>query len=324
MEHTKDKTLFSIIIPTYNHARFINKCLDSVIAQTWSNWEVIVVNNYSEDNTIELVNAYNDKRIRLINFKNNGIIAASRNTGIQEATGEWICFLDSDDFWYHNKLEIVDSAIRNNLNVDAVCHNENMKYETSGKKKLLRHGPYSPNFYRDLLYENRCSTSAMSVRKAFLSQHKLYFNASSDYVIVEDYDLWLKIAFHNGVFYFIDQPLGEYIINEMNLSGNVDRERRNRLKVLHDHIFLIQKFETDKRRLWRNIKAQILLANAITDISLGRWTSGYKNIIGAILASPIISVKYLFSRLIIFLKIGSSTYNAHQTILHAQSPVTDL
>ncbi|NCO52628.1 MAG: glycosyltransferase, partial [Deltaproteobacteria bacterium] len=61
----------SIVIPTYNHAAFLRQALDSVVAQTFTNWEAIVVNNYSEDNTVDVVNSFNDPRVRLVNFRNN-------------------------------------------------------------------------------------------------------------------------------------------------------------------------------------------------------------------------------------------------------------
>ena len=114
-----NKPLFSIVIPTYNHAHFLRKCLDSVISQTFTNWEAIVVNNFSEDNTIEVVESYRDPRIRLFNNANNGIIAVSRNKGITEAQGEWICFLDSDDAWYPDKLMICKDYLND---YDFICH----------------------------------------------------------------------------------------------------------------------------------------------------------------------------------------------------------
>ena len=90
----------SIVIPTYNHGYFLKKCLQSVIDQTLTDWEAIVINNFSEDNTIDVVNSFHDPRIHLVNFKNNGIIAASRNEGIKISNADLIAFLDSDDSWY--------------------------------------------------------------------------------------------------------------------------------------------------------------------------------------------------------------------------------
>ncbi len=95
-------TLVSVVIPTYNHARFLGRALQSVMDQTYKNWEVIIIDNHSQDNTDEIVEAFKDPRITLLKIHNNGVIAASRNMGIRAAKGEWIAFLDSDDHWYPN------------------------------------------------------------------------------------------------------------------------------------------------------------------------------------------------------------------------------
>ena len=84
----------TVVIPTYNHAEFLKKCLQSVLDQTFGEWEAVVVNNFSEDNTIEIVNSYQDPRIRLVNFRNNGIIAASRNEGVRRSKADLVAFLE--------------------------------------------------------------------------------------------------------------------------------------------------------------------------------------------------------------------------------------
>ncbi|MDP2842393.1 MAG: glycosyltransferase family A protein, partial [Acetobacterium sp.] len=89
--------LVSVVIPTYNHAGFLREALESLVAQTFSDWEALVVNNYSEDDTLDVVEAFNDPRIRVENFRNNGVIGASRNRGIRLSKGKYIAFLDSDD-----------------------------------------------------------------------------------------------------------------------------------------------------------------------------------------------------------------------------------
>ncbi len=75
------KPFVSVVIPTYNHAKLLKKALDSVLAQTFKDWEAIVVNNFSTDDTVEVVNSFTDPRIKLLNFNNSGVIAASRNRG---------------------------------------------------------------------------------------------------------------------------------------------------------------------------------------------------------------------------------------------------
>lgn len=98
---------FSIVIPTYNRAQLLNRCLESVVSQTYSNWEAIVVDNYSEDNTEDVVRSFGDSRIIFVKNHNYGVISVSRNKALDMSKGDWVCFLDSDDYWFPNKLESV-------------------------------------------------------------------------------------------------------------------------------------------------------------------------------------------------------------------------
>src|SRR3989304_1110083 len=115
-----DAPLVTVVIPTYNHAHFLREALQSVRAQSFSEWEAVVVNNYSEDDTIAVVESFADPRIRLENFRNNGIIAASRNRGIALARGKYLAFLDSDDLWLPEKLACFISHLDGGF--DVFCH----------------------------------------------------------------------------------------------------------------------------------------------------------------------------------------------------------
>ena len=103
--------MFSIIIPVYNGAKFIDNAIESVLSQTNSDWELIVVNDGSKDATMSVLEKYagNDK-IRIINKENAGVSVA-RNTGFEASTGEYIAFLDADDVWHNNHLEVMAELI---------------------------------------------------------------------------------------------------------------------------------------------------------------------------------------------------------------------
>lgn len=103
---------FSIIIPTYNRAKFIAKAIESVIKQTYENWELIVIDDASTDNTKDLVSSFNDNRIRYERNSINLERSASRNKGIELSWGEYICFLDSDDHYKENCLEVFENKIQ--------------------------------------------------------------------------------------------------------------------------------------------------------------------------------------------------------------------
>ena len=97
--------LVSIITPSYNTARFIAETIDCVLAQTYTNWEMIIVDDCSTDDTDAVVGGYTDSRIRYLKNEKNSGAAVSRNRALREAKGKWIAFLDSDDLWEPNKLE---------------------------------------------------------------------------------------------------------------------------------------------------------------------------------------------------------------------------
>ena len=127
----------SIVIPTYNHSKFISKALDSVINQTYKNWEAIIIDNNSTDNTDKVINRYIDPRIKHLKIDNDGVIAKSRNLGINEAKAEWIAFLDSDDWWTKDKLEVCLSKIDKNIDFIYHAHEYVEKSKFFFKKKKL-------------------------------------------------------------------------------------------------------------------------------------------------------------------------------------------
>jgi len=98
-------SLVSIITPSYNSSRFIEECVGSVLSQTYDNWEMLIVDDYSADNSLQILKKYNDKRIQLIELDKNVGASESRNVAIRKAKGKYIAFLDSDDLWEPQKLE---------------------------------------------------------------------------------------------------------------------------------------------------------------------------------------------------------------------------
>ena len=97
--------MVSVIMPSWNTGKFIAESIQSVIDQTYKNWELLIVDDCSTDNTDQVVASFNDDRIRYLKNKKNSGAALTRNKAIREARGEWIAFLDSDDLWFPKKLE---------------------------------------------------------------------------------------------------------------------------------------------------------------------------------------------------------------------------
>ena len=97
---------FSIIIPSFNRIKLLERAINSLIKQTHGNWEALIIDNHSKISPKKMIDKYQDKRLSLYRIKNRGVIAKSRNYGIKKAKGDFIAFLDSDDWWLPNKLEI--------------------------------------------------------------------------------------------------------------------------------------------------------------------------------------------------------------------------
>ena len=232
--------LVSIVIPTYNHASMLQRALATVVEQTHQNWNAIVVNNFSTDNTLEVVAAFNDPRIQCVNFRNNGVIGASRNEGIALAAGEYVAFLDSDDTWFPKKIEKCVASLEHGA--DLVCHAE-FWIDESGKSRLVAYGPSEAATHHNLIYKgNRISTSATVVRTALLKEvHG--FDVAPELISTEDYDLWIRLAAKSDKFAFISEPLGEYHRHDNNVSANIEKHLAAELALLAKHFSANTRFE---------------------------------------------------------------------------------
>jgi len=227
--------LVSVVIPTYNHAHFLRTSLGSVVGQTFTNWEAIVVNNFSTDETEAVVASFEDDRITLVNFHNHGVIAAGRNEGIRRSRGEFVAFLDSDDQWHAAKLERCVDALRRGA--DLVCHAE--KWVGGDRpERVVQYGPAEKSSWRGLLLDqNRISTSATVVRRSCLEQVGL-FDESTEFITAEDYEMWMKLARLGCTFHFLDDVLGEYRRHEGNASGSILRHLAAERAVVQKHLAL--------------------------------------------------------------------------------------
>lgn len=288
---------FSVVIPTFNRADKLAVTVQSVLDQTFKDFELLVMDDGSTDHTRTVVSGFSDPRIKYDLEVNSGGPATPRNRGIEAAAAPWICFLDADDIWYPNRLSELAQAIAQNLESDVFCHDEVLNMVGAKEKIRLRYGPFEDDFYRVMLTQgNRLSTSAVTVRADFLNRHKLRFNQAKDYVIVEDYDLWLRLANEGARFTFISKPLGEYIIENDNISLATGKARYNEQGLLKDHVYLIQQFEPDKDKLWRQIRLRLDIEVGRELLGQGSIVSGLRMLSEAFITQPLQTLKILATK----------------------------
>ena len=255
----------SVIVPTYNRAHLVTETIDSILGQTFGDFELIVVDNYSTDNTENVIKSYTDERIRYFKHKNNGIIAVNRNYGMKKAQGEYIAFCDDDDLYYPEKLQKCLEIFRQHEDAVLVCHDLQGNY--NGKIVMrLSCGPYMEPMYHTLLFKgNRVFTSATVARRNELLGVGA-FNETPDFFGVEDWDLWMRLA-GTGRFCFLNEVLGEYRIHDISYSSDIEKRLRHRLNVFEHHINQLLPGELKQRK--SDIK------NARADIFFG---AGWKNL----------------------------------------------
>jgi glycosyltransferase involved in cell wall biosynthesis len=200
---------FSVIIPTYNRAVFLKKAIKSVLDQEYTDWELLIIDDGSTDNTSELVKSYHDPRVRYI-FQQNAERSVARNNGIENAKGKYICFLDSDDYYLPNHLinfynKIKESNDQHAMFVSGIFE----EAPSGGEKKDLFDLKYLCNpliFY----WENTILTPiSICIHQYILKENKFI----PEFNIWEDTHLWLRILAQYP-FYYINDYTAVYVRHE--------------------------------------------------------------------------------------------------------------
>lgn len=199
--------LVSIIMPAYNSGNTISRAIQSVLDQTYSEFELLVIDDGSTDNTVDIVNFYikTDSRIVLLRNPRNLGVAASRNHGCRMAQGEYLAFLDSDDMWFEDKLEKqVSFMLRKGCDLSCTAYAYAHPHEQPSRDKRAYRVPESIS-YEQLLKENVIGCSTVMLKATALNGHAF----CGDYAH-EDYVLWLELAKAGKTLCGLDEVLTGY------------------------------------------------------------------------------------------------------------------
>lgn len=269
----------SIIIPTYQRARSIMDSVNSILNQTYSNFELLIIDDGSTDNTKELIESINDKRIKYHQTPSNMGAAAARNYGLKLAEYDYIAFHDSDDTWHPNKLEKQMQLIQENPNYGMVyCKMELINLDRKANATSIP--SFMPknetdvtilqgNIFNKLLKENFIGIPTILIKKECFDEIGLL---DDSYKALEDWELMLRIAQSYEIGY-INEPLYTYYINNSDcISGNIGAYFEARLK-------LVQKYKNEmiETGTLNSILEDILMkANAVGTLeSVGKLMEMY-------------------------------------------------
>lgn len=272
----------SVVIPTYNCARYLPEAIDGVLAQSYQDFEIVIVDDGSTDNTESKVGNYIKKyssKIRYSYQKNKGL-GSARNTGIREAKGEYIAFSDSDDYYLPEFLDkCLFYLVKHKWDfVTSKCLYHRKVLDTSDKYELVKVVrdalPENPKELYRILFQKHVSAQTMLVRKACFEN----VSFCTDYAYAEDWDMWLKLVeagFQPGLV-SDDKPLWVYRIRKDSMWNNPSRENEKK-RWMSDYIVLKRH---KKEAFARDSSLRKIYAEKLLEISKNIFYIRSNNLLG--------------------------------------------
>jgi len=240
------KVKVSIIMNCHNGSRYLKKSITSVINQTYKNWELIFFDNQSSDNSLKIAKDFKDERIKIFKSKKFLKLYEARNEAIKKTKGRYICFCDTDDWWFKSKLKVQINYLKKNKQVNLLYTNLFVLNEKNKTKKLyFNKSMPSGMITQHLLDDYKLGILTVLVDKKFFKQKR--FNKK--YNIIGDFDFFIKLSLKEK-FYCLHKPLGVYRLHDTNFSKKTDiyakemsfwlKENSNKFKKLNYSLNLIR------------------------------------------------------------------------------------
>ena len=211
-----NRPLVSIIMNCYNGEAFLRECIKSVLSQNYDHWEIIFWDNQSQDKSAEIFNSFNDKRFKYFYAKEHTSLYKARNLAINESKGELLAFIDTDDLWENNKLELQVPLFEDSKIALVYSNLWIMKNNLGIKKKFIKTNSPSGFIYEKLLEEYNVGIITAIFRKNILKDLTKIFDER--FSIIGDFDFFLKLS-KKHYFHYVDTPLAYYRIHNKNFSS---------------------------------------------------------------------------------------------------------
>lgn len=202
--------LISVIVTTYNRKELVSKTINSILSQSFQDFELIIVDNFSNYNFFDLIKSFNSLKIKAYQNKNEGIIAVNRNFAIARSSGKYLAFCDDDDLWNPEKLQFQIQYLEKD-NFDLIYSNIILMYDNN---RLINSKYSDDNNLQSLLYKNNITLSSVMVKNI----NEIKFNECKNLIGIEDYDLWINLKLYGFNFKFIEMPLIYYRVSQSSMS----------------------------------------------------------------------------------------------------------
>ncbi len=208
------KPFVSIIMNCYNGEKYLKKSIQSVINQTYKNWELIFWDNQSIDKSKQILESFSDKRIRYFKSKKFRSLYDARNFAIKKANGKYICFLDTDDWWFKKKLFFQVNLIKKNPKIKFIFSNLYLYFQRKKIKKLYFREQIPNGKITQFLLENYLiGILTVMIKKDLFNRRKF----DKSYNIIGDFDFFINLSLKEN-FYCIQKPLAYYRVHDENYS----------------------------------------------------------------------------------------------------------
>lgn len=268
---------FSIIVPVYNVEKYLKKCLNSIIKQTYKNFEVIIINDGSTDNSEDIIKSYKDKRIKYYKQENQGLSAA-RNNGVLKATGEYLLFIDSDDYIEPKLLEVLNEEtnkeydlVRFQINYDS--NGTKRKAKGSTTNKVFRNGIEA--FNEIATYEIVEAAWCYLYNRSFYNNHKFKFKKG---MIHEDFGLTPLIILNSNNTKCITYTGYNYVIRDNSIMTSNDYEKI--VKKANDFLVHFKYLLKESKKIKGDLRIfKSFIANSVILKSTTLKKNDYKNYI---------------------------------------------
>tara|TARA_B100000579_G_C22803304_1_gene841110 strand:+ start:983 stop:1765 length:783 start_codon:yes stop_codon:yes gene_type:complete len=206
--------LITVIINCHNGEKYLREAIESVINQTYENWEIIFWDNFSNDKSKKIVKGFKENRIRYFYSKKFTNLYEARNLAIKKSKGAYICFLDTDDLWISNKLETQVNFIKKNKNCLIQYSNYYVKREKSKKKYVkFKKSLSSGNISKKLMKNYTLGILTVFIKKTIFKNQ----NFDKKFNIIGDFDFFIKLSLMHKIFY-LHKPLAIYRVHDANYS----------------------------------------------------------------------------------------------------------